>query len=359
MEISKEAYFIRQTTLPEIGKQGQEKLQNAKVLIIGCGGLGSPVAVYLAASGIGTLHLVDFDVVSVSNLHRQVFYKTEDVGKPKAEILASEIKKRTPFAQVTFCNKVVDKNSILELISKFDVVVDATDNLPVKYLINDACVIAQKSLVYGSLYKFDGYVATFNVSDNQGNISCNLRDAFPKIATDIPNCEQAGTLNPIVGIIAMLQANEVIKLITNTGKLLANQLLIYNALENSQLKIKLKKNADLNIYEIFKNSAYTDKDCSVQDPSMLISVSSLKKIVNDDNFKIVSILNETDIELPFNVHQKIPYAIFDVEKFNPDFSKSYVIVCPKGITSYDVTLKLKDKYPLLSVFSLKNGIINY
>ena len=355
--ITKEDFFKRQTTLLEIGEDGQQLLQNAKVLIIGCGGLGSPIAVYLAASGIGNLHLVDFDTVSVSNLHRQVFYKVKDVKK--AEILAKAVKERAPFTKVSFANKAVDKNSILDLISNFDIVVDGTDSLPIKYLINDACVLLKKPLVYGSLYKFDGYVATFNVLNNTGGFSCNLRDAFPTIATDIPNCEEAGTMNPIVGVIALMQANEVVKLLTKTGKLITNQLLIYNALENSQFKMKLRKNESINIEDIFKNSDYLDTYCETQDTNLLITASEFKKIESDYKVEVISVLNHLDAPIPFKVHQKIPYKTFNVEDFNPDFDKKYVIICKKGITSYDVTLKLKEKYPLLSVVSLVKGIDNY
>ncbi|MEX1382724.1 ThiF family adenylyltransferase [Lutibacter sp.] len=359
MNITSEEFFKRQTTLSEIGNEGQKLLQKAKVLVIGCGGLGSPVAIYLATSGVGTLHLVDFDTVSVSNLHRQVFFKTEDVAKSKAETLANEVKKRAPFTNVSFTNKAVDKNSILDLISSFDIVVDGTDSLPIKYVINDACVILKKPLIYGSLYKFDGYVATFNVQNKDGSFSCNLRDAFPKITTDIPNCEEAGTLNPIVGFIALLQVNEVLKLITKTGTLLTNQLLIYNALENSQFKMKLRKNESINIEEIFKNSDYSEKYCETQDASLLILASDFKKIKSDNSTEVISVLNHTDAPIPFKVHQKIPYRTFNVEGFNPDYDKKYVVICKKGITSYDVTLKLKEKFPQLTIFSLVNGIDNY
>jgi adenylyltransferase/sulfurtransferase len=359
MNITSNEYFQRQTTLSEIGKEGQALLQKAKVLVIGCGGLGNPIAIYLATSGIGTLHLVDFDTVSVSNLHRQVFFKTEDVSKSKAEILALEVKKRTPFTNVSFSSKAVTKNTILDLISKFDVVVDGTDSLPIKYLINDACVLLKKPLVYGSLYKFDGYVATFNVQNKDGSFSCNLRDAFPKIATDIPNCETAGTLNPIVGVIALLQVNEVLKLITKTGTLLTNQLLIYNTLENSQFKMKLRKNESINIEEIFKNSDYSETYCETQDASLLISASEFKEIQSENSTEVISVLNHTDAAIPFKVHQKIPYKTFNTEDFNPNFDKKYVVICKKGITSYDVTLKLKEKFPALTIFSLVNGIDNY
>ena len=154
MKPTKSQLFKRQITLPEIGKVGQEKLQNASVLIVGCGGLGSPIAVYLAASGIGKIHLVDFDIVAVSNLHRQVFYSLEDIGKPKSEVLSQFIKKRAPFTQITFTNTPILKENVLELVSKVDIVVDGTDSLPTKYLLNDACVLKNKPMVYGSLYKF-------------------------------------------------------------------------------------------------------------------------------------------------------------------------------------------------------------
>lgn len=359
MNLNKKDYFQRQTILPEIGRRGQVLLQKAKVLVVGCGGLGSPVAIYLATSGIGEIHLVDFDTVSVSNLHRQVFYKVKDVGQPKAKILTEVIKERAPYTKVTYTNTAVEKNTILDLVSNYDVIVEATDNLPIKYLINDACVLTKKSMVYGSLYKFDGYVATFNVLKESGEFSCNLRDAFPKITTEIPNCEEAGTLNPIVGIIALMQVNEVIKLITKTGNLLVNQLLIYNALENSQFKLKLKKNSTLNISEIFEESDYSDEYCETQKTNLTISAEDFKRKITNNNIEIISILNHTDFKLPFKVHQKIPYKSFDIDTFVPNFDKEYIIVCKKGITSYDIALRLKDKFPELSVLSLFEGINSY
>ena len=359
MEISKSNYFKRQTTLPEIGKKGQLLLQKASVLVIGCGGLGSPIAVYLATSGIGELHLVDFDAVSISNLHRQVFYKISDVGSLKAAVLASKIQQKTPFTKVTFSEEAVSKNNILDLVSKFDVVVDGTDSLPIKYLINDACVLLKKPLVYGSLYKFDGYVATFNVQLEDETYSCNLRDAFPKVSTDIPNCEEAGTMNPIVGVIAMLQVNEVIKLITNTGKLLTNQLLIYNVLENSQFKIKLKKNESICIDDIFENSNYLDASCEIQNKKLLISTSEFKNRYKEKNIEVISVLNNVNTSIPFKVHQKIPHKTFNVADFTPNLNKCYVVVCKKGISSYNITLKLKEKFPALTVLSLAGGIEKY
>ena len=145
--IDKNQFFKRQITLSEIGEVGQQKLQNTSVLIVGCGGLGGLIAVYLASSGVGKIHLIDFDTVNMTNLHRQVFFSLEDVGKPKAEVLSEFIKKRAPFTEVNFNNKPITKENVFELISEVDIVVDGTDSLPTKYLLNDACVIEKKSLV--------------------------------------------------------------------------------------------------------------------------------------------------------------------------------------------------------------------
>jgi molybdopterin/thiamine biosynthesis adenylyltransferase/rhodanese-related sulfurtransferase len=358
MKPTKNELFKRQLTLKEIGEVGQQKLQDASVLVVGCGGLGSPIAVYLASSGIGKIHLIDFDTVDITNLHRQVFYTLEDVDKPKAEVLTTFIKKRAPFTEVSFTNKAITKKNVIDLIESVDVVVDGTDSLPTKYLLNDACVIANKPLVYGSLYKFDGYIATFNALQKDGSYSANLRDAFPEIATDIPNCEEAGTLNSIVGMIATQQVNEVLKLITGTGTLLTNQLLIYNSLQNTQLKIKLKPIfLKEKIAKLFKVQTYLDAACAAQNVDFQISATALKEKIKDANLEIIAVLN--DLKLPFNVQQTIHIDDFDADKISIDKSKTYIMVCQKGLNSYKATVILRNKYPDLEAFSLTGGISNY
>ena len=362
MKTTKNQLFKRQITLSEIGEVGQQKLQNAAVLVVGCGGLGSPIAVFLASSGIGKIHLVDFDIVDVSNLHRQVFYSLDDVGMPKAKVLSEFIKKRAPFTEVSFTNKPVTKENVFKLISKFDIVIDGTDSLPTKYLLNDACVIKNKPLVYGSLYKFDGYVATFNVLQEDETYSSNLRDAFPKMATDIPNCEEAGTLNAIVGLIATQQVNEVLKLITGIGKPLTNELLIYNSLQNTQFKMKLKSAVLKDEVEnIFKNETYFDASCSIQNPDWLISAAELKKLLSlqsqSKSLEIIAVL--PNLELPFKVHKTIPIQEFEADKLSIDFNKTYVMVCQRGFNSYKATQLMKGKYPKLKVVSLFGGVSSY
>lgn len=358
MSVTKNQLFKRQITLSEIGKIGQQKLQDATVLVVGCGGLGSSIAVYLASSGIGKIHLVDFDFVDISNLHRQVFYSLDDVGKSKAAVLSAFIKKRVAFTEVSFTNKPITKENVFDLIAEFDVVVDGTDSLPTKYLLNDACVLKNKPLVYGSLYKFDGYVASFNILQKDGGYSANLRDAFPEMATDIPNCSESGTMNPIVGLIAMQQVNEVLKLITGIGKPLANELLIYNSLENKQLKMNLKATILKDkIAKIFKLQTYFDAACSVQNSDWQISSEDLRLKLNDSEIELIAVL--PNLKLPFNVHQTIPIHQFDVDQFDVDYTKTYVMVCQRGFNSYKATKLLKEKYPELNVLNLSGGISSY
>lgn len=358
MKPTKNQLYKRQITLSEIGEVGQAKLQNASVLVVGCGGLGSPIAVYLASSGVGRIHLVDFDTVDISNLHRQVFYALDDVGKPKAEVLRKFIQQRAPFTKIEVTNKAVSKDNIFELLENIDVVVDGTDSLPTKYLLNDACVLKQKPLVYGSLYKFDGYVATFNVLQQDGSYSANLRDAFPEMATDVPNCEEAGTLNAIVGFIATAQVNEVLKIITGVGKPLNNELLIYNSLQNTQLKMKLKSIFTKDkISKIFKVQTYVDAACANQNPDWQITPEELKEKLTDDNIEIIAVLN--NLKLPFKVHQTIHINQFDAEKIEVDHNKTYVMVCQRGLNSYRATERLKKKYPNLKVLNLTGGISSY
>ncbi|TXD46322.1 HesA/MoeB/ThiF family protein [Polaribacter sp. IC073] len=358
MKPTKSQFFKRQITLQEIGEVGQQKLQNASVLVVGCGGLGSPIAVYLASSGIGEIHLVDFDTIDITNLHRQVFFSLEDVGKFKAEVISTFIKKRAPFTEVSFSNKPITKENVFELLEDVDVVVDGTDSLPTKYLLNDACVLQNKPMVYGSLYKFDGYVATFNVLQKEGSYSANLRDAFPEMATDIPNCEEAGTLNSIVGIIATQQVNEVLKLITGIGKPLINQLLIYNSLQNTQLKMKLKPTVlKEKIAKIFKVQTYFDAVCATQNNDFLITAADLKSKLEDKNLELIAVL--PNLKLPFEVHQVIPIQNFKAENIIVDFDKTYVMVCQRGMNSYIATKMMKNKYPELNVFSLVGGISKY
>lgn len=365
MKITKQELYKRQTTLSEIGNIGQDKLLKSKVIIVGCGGLGSVVAIYLAASGVGNIHLIDFDNIDISNLHRQIFYKIEDIGKSKVQVLAAHIKAISPIVKVNFNTEPITKENVLKTIKKTDYVLDCTDSLQTKYLLNDACVMQNKTLIYGSLYKFDGYVSSFNVKLPNNNYSANLRDAFPEIGIKkIPNCSEIGTLNTIVGIIGLFQANEVLKLATNTGKPLINKLLIYNSLESTQFKMKLQnKFSKEKIKALFKNENYYDAKCEIQKEEWLISAKQLKQKLafgeGTRGLKLISVIENLEFKLPFTVHNKIKFSEFNLNSivFKKEFE--YVIICQRGISSYKIIKKIKKNNPNLNLVSLKGGIIYY
>ena len=358
MKISKKDLYSRQTVLPEIGESGQEALLSSRVAIVGCGGLGGLVAVQLAASGVGSLHLIDYDLVSVSNLHRQIFYRPEDVGAFKAEVLSGYLRRMSPFVEVTTSTKALTKNNIDSELGDFDLVIDCTDSLSTKFLLNDYCVISGKVLVYGSLYKHDGYVSSFNLP-GENRRSANLRDAFAGLPQkSIPNCSEVGTLNAIVGLIATLQTNEAIKILAGIGSPLANRLLIYNSLHNSQFTMSLTQKVTRDeIMNIFHEEAYYEPRCATQDEALLIHPDQLRKRMGE--VEILSVIEDSDLLLPFGTDQWIPYSGFQIEKVKMPEGKDLVIVCRKGITSYEVTRQIKSMYDNRNIYSLSGGIEGY
>ncbi|WP_196886013.1 HesA/MoeB/ThiF family protein [Aureivirga sp. CE67] len=356
-------FYQRQITLREVGKTGQEKLEKAKVLVVGCGGLGNFVAINLAASGIGKLHLIDFDTVSISNLHRQTYFTQKNIGINKAKALADHISLLNPLIEVTTSTDAISKQNAFDTVKDFDIIVDCTDSLPIKYLLNDICVLNDKILVYGSLYKYDGYVASFNLPKENEERTANLRDIFPDIPENtIPNCEEAGTLNPIVGFIGMLQANEVLKILLEIGKPLENCLLIYNALSNSQQKIKCSHTFTKGkIRSAFEQEKYAIETCELNEEQTKISAKELKEQLENPSFIKISVMSDEETEIPFEVNERIPLYDFPdwLEETDLDENKTYILVCGTGITSYGALMLFKEKFPEMKVLSLEGGIEAY
>lgn len=230
--------YSRHLILPEVSLAGQQRLKAAKVLVIGAGGLGSPLALYLAAAGVGTLGLVDFDVVDESNLHRQVLYGAGDVGRPKLEAALERLREVNPHGRYVAHETRFQADNALELIQDYDVVVDGTDNFPTRYLVNDACVLAGKPNVYGSIFRFEGQVAVF-----WGTHGPCYRCLFPEPPPPglVPSCAEGGVLGVLPGVIGSLQANEVIKLIVGIGEPAIGRLLLYDALGLKFRELRLKK----------------------------------------------------------------------------------------------------------------------
>lgn len=230
--------YSRHLILPEVGTEGQKRLKAAKVLMIGTGGLGSPLGLYLAAAGVGTLGLVDFDVVDDSNLQRQVLFGISDVGKPKIEAAAARLRDINPHIHIVPYETRLDSSNALDLFRDYDLVVDGTDNFPTRYLVNDACVLLGKPNVYGSIFRFEGQVSVF-----WGAKGPCYRCLFPEPPPPglVPSCAEGGVLGVLPGIIGALQANEVIKLIVGAGDPLIGRLVLFDALKLRFRELKLRK----------------------------------------------------------------------------------------------------------------------
>lgn len=253
--------YDRHLTLPEVGLEGQQRLKSSKVLLIGTGGLGSPLGLYLAAAGIGTLGLVDFDVVDESNLQRQVIHGTKDIGRPKIESAQDRLSDLNPHVKLVTYNTALSSQNALEILSDYDVVVDGTDNFATRYLVNDACVLLGKPNVYGSIFRFEGQVSVFHPAGGGACYRC-IYPAPPPAGT-VPSCAEGGVLGVLPGVVGTLQATEVIKLILGEGATLLNRLLLFDA-----LKMKFREMA-----------VRPDKSCPV-----CSSEATIKELIDYEEF---------------------------------------------------------------------------
>jgi adenylyltransferase/sulfurtransferase len=234
--------YSRQMILPGIGGKGQRKLMEAKVLIMGAGGLGSPAAIYLAAAGVGTIGLADFDRVELHNLQRQILHKTDDLGRLKVESGTETLESLNPEVKVqTYSDRIVSAN-IREIIKGYDLVLDGSDNFPTRFLVNDACYFERKTLISGAILRFDGQLSTFKPHAGGPCYRCLFPEPPPPGM--VPSCQEAGVLGAVAGVIGILQANEALKEILGLGESMAGRFLIFNALNLSFHELKIAKNSN-------------------------------------------------------------------------------------------------------------------
>src|ERR1700744_1197750 len=233
--------YSRHLIMPEVGMEGQLKLKNAKVLLIGTGGLGAPLGLYLAAAGVGKLGLVDFDVVDVTNLQRQIAFGSSDVGKSKAQSAKSRLSDLNPDIEIQAYETQLESSNALELFKDYDIIVDGTDNFPTRYLVNDACILLGKPNVYGSIFRFEGQITVFGMPDGPG-----YRCLYPEPPPPglVPACAEGGGLGVLPRIVGSIQATEVIKLILGKGEPLIGRLLLVDALAMRFRELKLRKNPE-------------------------------------------------------------------------------------------------------------------
>ncbi|HEX7150081.1 MAG TPA: molybdopterin-synthase adenylyltransferase MoeB [Thermoanaerobaculia bacterium] len=233
--------YARHLVLPEIGPAGQEKLRRASVLVVGAGGLGSPVLLYLAAAGVGRLGIVDFDRVDESNLQRQILYGTSDIGKPKLEAARARLLDLNPEVEVVLHEAKLTSANALDILRDYDVIIDGTDNFPTRYLVADACVLLGKPNIYGSIFRFEGQLAVFDARTGPCYRCFQPEPPPPHL---VPSCAEGGVLGVLPGVVGTIQATEAIKLITNAGQTLLGRLLLFDALAMSFRTLRLPKRCD-------------------------------------------------------------------------------------------------------------------
>ncbi|MGC1240583.1 MAG: ThiF family adenylyltransferase [Chryseosolibacter sp.] len=360
--------YSRHLVLQDFGAENQLKLRNARVLVVGAGGLGCPALLYLAAAGIGTLGIVDSDRLEVSNLQRQVLYTVDDIGKNKAEAAIRRLELLNPLLSYNGYTARLTSENALDIIGKYDLVIDGTDNFPTRYLINDACVLLNKPFVYASILQYEGQTAVFNLQDKNGGISANYRDIFPEppAAESVPNCEQAGVLGVLPGLLGCMQANEAIKIITGIGEPLSNRLLILDSATMQQTIVRIKDHQTregirtLIDYEDFcgisagKNKSLDDKQLTMKE----VTAQELKKMMDSNaDFQLIDVREPHEYDICNLNGELIPMSDIpnNVDKIAKD--KQVVIHCRSGKRSGDMLLWLEKNHGFTNLYNLKGGVL--
>jgi len=338
--------YNRQMILPEIGEDGQHKLAKAKVLVIGAGGLGAAILPYLAAAGVGEIGIVDDDVIEISNLHRQVIYKSSAVGKSKVKEAKQMISELNPLVKVKAISEKLSGKNVLSLFEKYDIVVDATDTISIKYLINDACLVTNKPMVYGSIFRFQGQVSVFNYQNGP-----TYRCLYPDENSNALNCEDAGVIGVSVGIIGMFQANEVLKMILGIGEVLSGKVLVYNVLNNEQQKYDFDKSD----FQLINRETFEERynKWEVEE----VNFESLLDEINQDEVLFLDVRNIDEspkITLKNQIQIPLMHLEKEIEKLNKN--QTIYIFCQSGIRS-KIVVELLQKHQFKNVKSIAGGAL--
>ncbi len=345
--------YHRHLILDQIGVLGQKKLKAAKVLVIGAGGLGCPVLQYLTAAGVGTIGIVDGDTVDLSNLQRQVLYTTQDVDQNKAQVAAARLKFLNPHITLKTYPEFITKDNVLTIFGAYDFIVDGSDNFPTRYLVNDACVLTDKPLVFGSIFKFQGQVSVFNY---QGSGTYRCLFPTPPVANSVPNCSDIGVLGVLPGIIGALQANEAIKLITGIGELLVNKLLYFDALTLQQQLLAFQKNSEATItaleedYELF---------CGVTQANVHKSIKAEEAEAYLKEYTVLDVrtYREFEDENIGGIH--VPLEELEDRLDEISTQQKMVVCCATGRRSAAAILTLEQHLPNVDFINLEDGLDAY
>lgn len=358
--------YSRHAILPEVGVEGQKKICSARVLCIGAGGLGSPIAMYLAAAGVGRLGIVDFDTVDLSNLQRQLLHGTEDVGRPKTESALQRLRSLNPHVEVVLHPVRITSQNALALIAPYDIVVDGTDNFPTRYLTNDACVLLRKPNIYGSIFRFEGQTSIFAPHLGGPCYRCLFPEPPPPGA--VPSCAEAGVLGVLPGIIGCIQATEILKLILGQGAPLLGRLLLYNALEMKFREIKLRRDPQCPLCG--QNPSITalidyEQFCGLPKPSDMntphtdeVTVQDMKRALDDPSLgiQVIDVREPDEYQISRVAGTTlIPLSAFAQRVGELDPARSYYFHCKGGVRSLKVVKFLREQ-GFQQVKSVRGGI---
>ncbi|KAA5540330.1 HesA/MoeB/ThiF family protein [Adhaeribacter rhizoryzae] len=346
--------YNRHLLLPEIGFAGQEKLKAAKVLVIGAGGLGCPVLQYLAAAGVGTIGIVDDDVVDFSNLQRQILFATVDVGRKKAEVSAEKLKALNSFVTVQVYPERLNSENAAELFRPYDLIVDGSDNFPTRYLVNDTCVALNKPLVFGSVFKFDGQVAVFNY---QNGPTYRCLYPTPPTADESPNCSDIGVLGVLPGLIGLYMANEVMKLVCGIGTPLSGKLLLLDALENRTSIFTVRRSAAAD-----QPAPETIAPENCQAPKPIIAQVSLMELTDwleqeEDQLYLVDVREPQEFAAYNLGGVNIPFADLPNKLTQLPQDKTVVFCCATGQRSLAAATLVQDAGFTGEVYNLRGGVL--
>jgi adenylyltransferase/sulfurtransferase len=336
--------YHRQVLLPEIGEEGQRRLETARVLVIGAGGLGSPLLQYLAAAGVGTIGIVEFDRVEVSNLHRQVLFSESDIGKSKVQAAMERIHAQNAEIKINVHEHYLTASTALSLLEGYDVVADGSDNLPTRYLVNDACVLAGKPLVSGAIYRMEGQISVFNQLLPQGTRSADYRDIYPEppAAELVPSCEQAGVLGSLAGIIGSIMANEVLKLVVGFGSTLHNRLLVVDAMDMSFRNIRYQRQQDrLPINALFDYEAFCDRSTAAEGITEL-TPKEVRSLLDANKVVVIDVRDPEEYATANIGGVNLPLSLITQQAFRIPRQIRVVMVCKSGARSIKAVRKLED-----------------
>ena len=363
------ARYNRHIIIPGFGEEGQKKLKAAKVLIIGSGGLGSPALLYLTAAGVGTIGIVDFDVVDDSNLQRQVIFDIREIGKPKVEAAKRRLEALNPHTRFILHNTHLNSGNALDIIKEYDVVADGTDNFPTRYLVNDATLILDKPNVYGSIFQFEGQVSVFNYVNNKGERGPNYRDLYPTPPPPglVPSCAEGGVLGVLPGIIGSLQALEVIKVITGIGEPLSGRFFTFDALnfENRTFNIKRRDDNPVNgknptIHELIDYEQFCGMRAVEEKPAKEITARDLYDWqVKGKKFKLIDVREPSEFKIVQIGGTLIPLSTISEHADEIPNDMDVVFLCKSGIRSLKAIKELEEKFAFNNLYNLKGGILAY